>query len=94
MRIPKLEDAENYQPWAISVQAALESRNVCEIVTGTKVALPLPEASASKNLQDDYELYFQRQAFAKGILILSIDLSIEIRVTAKKPVLHLTLLQP
>lgn len=77
MRIPKLKGAENYRPWAIYVQAALESRNVRDIVVTIKAAPTQPEESADKKLnEDEYTSYSQKHASAKGIFILSIDPSI------------------
>lgn len=77
MRIPKLKGAENYRSWAIYVQAALESRNVRDIVVTIKAAPTQPEESADKKLnEDEYTSYSQKHASAKGIFILSIDPSI------------------
>ena len=76
MRISKLKGAENYRPWAIYIQAALESRNVWDIVTGTKVVPSVLSAAATEATQATYTLSVQQHATAKGILILSIDPSI------------------
>lgn len=76
MRIPKLKGAESYRPWVIHVQAALESRNVWEMVTGAKVAPTIPKVSASEALKDPYTSFVQQHASAKGIPILNIDPSI------------------
>ena len=76
MRIPKLKEAKNYRPRAIYVQAALEIRKIWEIVITTKVAPMEPEDFADKNVKDKYTSYIQEYASVKGILILSIDLSI------------------
>ncbi len=76
MQIPKLKGTENYRLWAIYVQAALESQNVWEIVTGAKVIPIVLAVSASEALKALYTSSVQQHAFAKDILILSIDLSI------------------
>ena len=76
IRILKLKGAENYRSWAIYVHAALESRAVWGIVLGTQIAHAAPEFNSEKLIKDAYLEYSQKQASAKGILILSIDLSI------------------
>ncbi len=76
IQIPKLKDAKNYRPWAIYVQAALESRNIWEIVTGAKVVSTVSAVSASEAIKALYTSFVQQHASAKGILILSIDPSI------------------
>ncbi len=76
IRILKLKGAENYRSWAIYVHAALESRAVWDIVLGTQIAHAAPEFNSEKLIKDAYLEYSQKQASAKGILILSIDLSI------------------
>ncbi len=48
IRIPKLKGAENYRPWAIYVQAALELRGVWDIVLGIQVASAAPESNSEK----------------------------------------------
>ncbi len=73
IRIPKLKRAENYRPWAIYVQAALESRGVWYIVLGTQVTPVAPESNSEKSIKDAYLEYSQKHASAKSILILSID---------------------
>lgn len=42
MRISKLKGAKNYWPWAIYVQAALESKNIWEIIVATKATPTKP----------------------------------------------------
>ncbi len=76
IRIPKLKGAENYRPWAIYVQAALESRGVQDNVLGTQVAPAAPESNSEKSIKDAYLEYSQKHASEKGILILNIDPSI------------------
>ena len=73
MQIPKLKGAKNYRPWAIDVQAALKSRNIWKIITGTKVVPIIPAVSASEALKALYTSSVQQHASAKGIFILSID---------------------
>ncbi len=70
IRIPKLKEAENYRPWAIDVQVALESRGVLFSVPRLHDA---PESNSEKSIKDVYLEYSQKDASAKGILILSID---------------------
>ena len=74
--IPKLKGAENYRPWAMYIQAALESRNVWNIVIGTKVVPFISPATVTEATQADYTLSVQQYAIVKGILISSIDLSV------------------
>ena len=76
MRISKLKDTENYRLWVIYVQAALESRNVWDIVTDTKLVPSVASAAATEAIQATYTLFVQQHATAKRILILNIDLSI------------------
>ncbi len=47
IRIPKLKSAKNYRPWAICVQAALESKAMWEIVDGTTEIPMLPAINAT-----------------------------------------------
>lgn len=48
-RIPKFKGAENYWPWAINVRAALESRNIWNIIAIIKIAPNQPEKSHIKS---------------------------------------------
>ena len=56
MYIPKLKGTKNYQPWTIYVQAVLESRNIWDILTGTKIVLSVPPATATEATQANYTL--------------------------------------
>lgn len=53
---PKLKDAENYRPWAIYVQAILETGNVWNIVIGTKIILSTPSSFAIEATQVNFTL--------------------------------------
>ena len=57
MHIFKLKSAENDRPWAIYIQATLESHNIWDIITGTKVVPSIPSTAATEATQATYTLF-------------------------------------